>query len=146
MKSSGKKTRHKLQLSEDTGVLFLGLASPEPDYKVSLTLNSLLRTRFRGNSSITVNQGTDMECSFSRFSSGTEYNDSTFELVSIRNGTCILDKKLAGLDYLLIVRGDNLPSFKETFIPIIRETGEFTAVFVLDDFILAADSILIQIA
>ncbi|MEZ4999339.1 MAG: hypothetical protein R2744_01350 [Bacteroidales bacterium] len=146
MKSSGKKTRHKLQLSEDTGILFLGLATPEPDYKVSLALNSILKTRFKGNRSITVNHGTDLECSFSRFSSRTEYNDSSFELVSVRNGACILDKKLAGLDYLLIVRGDDMPSFKETIIPGIREAGEFTAVFVLDDFISAADSILIQIA
>lgn len=146
MKSSGKKTRHKLQLTEDTGILLLGLSTPEPDYRVSLVLNSILKISFRGNKNITINKGTDLECSFSRFSSATEYNDSTFELVSIRNGACLLDKKLAGLDYLLIVRGDDLLSFKEAIVPRIREAGEITAVFVLDDFISAADSILIQIA
>lgn len=146
MKSSGKKTRHKLKVTADAGMLFLGLSSPEADYKISIILNSVLNTRFKSNNPLVINTGNESDCSFSRFSSTSEYNDSSFELISNRSGICVIDKKLAGLDYLLIIKGSEIPDNRDELISLIRGINELTAVFVLDDNILLADTILQQIA
>lgn len=145
MKSTGKKIKHKLQVSHDTEILFLGLVTPDPDYKTSLLLNSALGTRFQSRQPLIITSSDNTECNFSRFSSVSEFNDSSFELVRNRNGKCIIDKKLSGLDYLLLIRGSEIPGNREDIISRIRATRDITAVFVLDENISLADNILQQI-
>jgi hypothetical protein len=145
MKLSGKKTRHKLQVSDETNLIFLGLVTPEPDYKISLILNNTIQTRFKSSESINIVRDDNIDCSFSRFTSKSEINDLNFELISNRSGACIIDKKLNGLDYLLIVRGHNSSLTKDDLINLIRENGAITGVFDLDKKKSIADNILLQI-
>jgi len=145
MKLSGKKIRHKLLESDNPAILFLGLVTPEPDYKTSLLLNSALGTRFHSKPSLVRAAAENPECSFSRFSSGSEYNDTSYELVRNRNKKCVIDKKFSSLDYLLIIKGDEIADTRDYLVTRIRGIREISAVFVLDDNIAIAYSILQQI-
>jgi len=145
MKSPGKKIKHKLQVSDDPVLIFLGLVTPEPDYKTSLLLNNALGTRFRSRQPLNRPVGEGELCSFSRFSSGLQFNDTTFELIQNRSNNCIIDKKFSGLDYLLIIKGSDLENARDEVVSRIRDIVEITAVFLLDDNIPVANSILQQI-
>jgi hypothetical protein len=145
MKSPGKKIKHKLKVSDEPGILFLGLVTPEPDYKTSLLLNSVLGTRFQSKSPFVKPAGEEDSCTFSRFSSGARFNDTAYELVANRNKNCIIDKKFTGIDYLLIIKGSEVNDQRNELISRIRSVGEITAVFPLDDDIAFADNIIQQL-
>jgi len=146
MKSSGRKIKHKLLVTNDPVILFLGLVTPEPDYKTSLLLNNALGTQFKSTSPIVITVADDRTCSFSRFSSGARFNDTSFELVTNRNKDCIVDRKFTGLDYLMIIKGSEIADTRDEIVTRIRAITEITAVFVLDDNITIADGILQQIS
>lgn len=145
MKLSGKITRHKLKVSSDTGILFLGLVTPEPDYKISLLLNSLINSNFKSNDPYVTGEGDNTACRFSRFSSESEINDLKLDLICNRSGSCVIDKKLLGIDYIFIIRGLEGPETQDEIIKILRENRTITAVFNLEKNISIAENILLQI-
>jgi hypothetical protein len=145
MKQAGKKKRHLLRLDNDPDIVMIGLVTPDADYKTSLLLNSSLNLNFRSTHPIERETDSGEKLQFSTFKSTSELNDNTFVLVSNKNSNSHLSKKLAGIDYLLILKGDDILNIRDQMISGLRKCREISGLFILDD-LSVAETILLQIA
>lgn len=145
MKQTGKKKRHLLRLDSDPEIVMIGLVTTDADYKTSLLLNSSLDLNFKSTLPVVRENETGEKLQFSSFKSTSELNDNTFVLVSNKNGNSHLSKKLAGIDYLLVLRGDDILNISDQMISRLRKCREISGLFMLDD-LSVAETILLQIA
>lgn len=121
----------------------IGIVTPEADYKTSLLLNANLKINFKSVPPVICDNETGEERSFSSFKSTSELNDNLFVLVSNKRGNSLLSKKHAGIDYLLVIRGNDILSTSTQLIARLRRCREFTGLFILDD-LSVAETILLQ--
>jgi hypothetical protein len=145
MKQSGKKKRHLLRLDSDPEIVMIGLVTPDADYKTSLLLNSILNLNFRSTLPVVRENESGEQLHFSTFKSTSELNDNTFVLVSNKKENSHLSKKLAGIDYLLVLKGDDILNIRDLIISNLRKCREISGLFILDD-LSVAETILLQIA
>jgi hypothetical protein len=145
MKQTGKKKRHLLRLDSDPEIVMIGLVTPDADYKTSLLLNSSLNLNFISTLPVIRENESGDQLQFSTFKSTSELNDNTFVLVSNKNGNSHLTKKLAGIDYLLVLKGDDILNIRDQVISSLRKCREISGLFILDD-LSVAETILLQIA
>lgn len=131
MKSSARKIRHKLSAGNDDSDRYIGIVSAEADYRVSLIMNRELGLKLK-NSSPVVKSTDKKETQFSRFTSVSDYSDTSYDLISNNSGREKLFGKLPALDYVLIIKGVTDNDARDKLIEKIRNIGEITAVFVLD--------------
>ncbi|HDZ41267.1 MAG TPA: IPExxxVDY family protein [Bacteroidetes bacterium] len=131
MKTPQKKIRHKLSVKDHDSDLYLGLASAEADYRVSLLLNKELRLNFKSSTPVTkaLNK---RESSFSRFTSESGYSETSYELISNDSGNDKLIPRIPSIDYILRIKGLNPALSTDKIISQIRQIKEITGVFKLD--------------
>jgi len=132
MKSLPKVTRLQLKVDQDDEHILLGIVSAEPDYKLSLSLNRLLRLSLKNTAPLKVQGEKANEITFSRFSDLSAAPDTSYILISNRSGNNFLLKKLKNIDYLLSVRDPDIISSIENLSSKLREIDSVTAVFNID--------------
>jgi len=131
MKAPQKKTRHKLKVEADDPDHYLGLASAEADYRISLILNKELGLNLRSKTPV-IKFIDDKEISFPRFTSSSKYNETIYDLISNESEKEKLFPRIPSIDFILRIR--NLPSTEaiENVISRLRQIREITGVFPLE--------------
>ena len=129
MKDTRKVTRVKLQIDQVNDFLLFGLVSSEPDYKLSLTLNSKFSISLKNSQPVKLPADDGSELIFSRFSDTSGTPDRTFNLVSNRSGKNFLVKKLKNVDYILFVHDPDNEEELARMTTSLREIPAVTAVF-----------------
>jgi len=132
MKSLPKVTRLQLKVDQDDEHILLGIVSAEPDYKLTLSLNRILKLSLKNTAPLKVSGEKGNEITFSRFSDLSGAPDISFILISNRSGNNFLLKKLKNIDYLLSVRDPDIISSIENLSSKLREIDSVTAVFNID--------------
>lgn len=129
MRGSQKITRINLSVSEEDFPLALGIVTADPDYKISLKLNSKLNINLKNHAPVDFQDKEGNQLSFSRFCDDSKSIGSLIQLVSNRSLTNYLLKKLKNIDYLLLLY-DSGKDFDHTdIISRIREIDTITGVF-----------------
>jgi hypothetical protein len=129
MKSIQKVTRVKLDLDLNNDLIMVGLVSPEPDYKLSLSINRKFGISLKNLSPLKIEDGTGSELSFSRFSDTSGSPDIIFNLISNRNGKQFLIKKLKNIDYIFQVQDSENENKINQITAGLREIESVNAVF-----------------
>ena len=142
MKSSGRKSLHKLVIDDKFDHQFFGIVSHEPDYKTSLELNKRLNISLKNDEPARV--GDDMKLIFSRFTANSKYSDLSYQLVSNKSDSSTLSKTFPALDYLFVICGSLNSEIVEDAQRKIRDINEVTAVFLLDKEQLSDEYVLLQ--
>ena len=132
MKNSQKITRIHLSLNDQDIPVFLGLVSPDPDYKLSLRLNNKLNISLKNIDPVTIQDEEGKFFQFSKFSDSRLAPDLIFQLISNRMGKNYLLKKLTNIDYLLLIHDSEKNIRPENIISQIREIESITGVFNID--------------
>jgi len=132
MKSLPKVTRLQLKVDQDDEHILLGIVSPEPDYKLSLSLNRRLKLSLKNSAPLKVSDDKGNDLTFSRFSDASGAPDISFNLISNRSGNNFLLKKLKNIDYLLSVRDPDIAGKINNITASLREIDSVTAVFNID--------------
>jgi hypothetical protein len=132
MKNLQKITRIRLSSNDQDLPVVIGLVSPDPDYKLSLKLNTKLNISLKNSDPVTIHDEEGKTYSFSKFSDSLFVPDSFFQLISNRTGKNFLLKKLINIDYLFLIH-DPLKtiSLEQTMLEI-REIESITGVFNID--------------
>ena len=123
-------TRHTIGSGEKHPFHFLGVVSSEPDYRLSVMINRHLAMDLRKRSEeITVATPAGTQ-SFSSFTP----DNLRFALVSNRNGSNVLLRKLKNIDFFVIPAGGGKDDRKDAEIlaASLREIPEITAVFIFN--------------
>jgi phosphopantothenoylcysteine synthetase/decarboxylase len=130
MKSSGKKSLHKLVIDDEFDHQFFGIVSSEADYKVCLEINNKLGISLANSEPASRDENKDFP--FARYMAKSRYNDLSYQLVSNKSGPAVLSKNYPSLDYLFLICGSLNDKVVEEAQKKIRETKETTAVFLLE--------------
>jgi hypothetical protein len=132
MKNLQKVTRVHLPASDQDLPAVIGLVSPDPDYKLSLKLNTKLNISLKNSDPVTIQDEEDKTYLFSKFSDSSSVPDLFFQLISNRTGKNFLLKKLINIDYLLLIHDPLRTISLEQTILEIREIESITGVFNID--------------
>ncbi|MFN8240644.1 MAG: IPExxxVDY family protein [Bacteroidales bacterium] len=132
MKNKPKITRVQLQVSGEESYVLLGIASTEPDYKLSLLLNRILNLSLRNVNPVEIAFEDGRHLSFSRFTSHSEELESTCSLIANRTGNDFLIRKLNKIDYFLLIHSPEAETEAERITPDLRNIDCITAVFNLN--------------
>lgn len=131
MKIVKKITRIRLEDSSPCEYVFIGIVSAEPDYKLSLLLNTKFRISLKHSSPLRLADGS-AESSFSRFSTATSSSGPSYSLVANRCGKEYLIKKLRNVDYIFISHDHENKPDADRLASDLRSTDSITAVFKID--------------
>jgi len=131
MKAPPKKTRHKLSVNDHNSDQYLGLASAEADYKISIILNTELGLKFKSSTPVIITIDRK-ETKFTRFTSESKYSETVFELISNDSGREKLMSKIPSIDFILRIKGMDSKDTLEQIINKIRRIKEITWVFKID--------------
>ena len=132
MKGLTKVTRLQLKVDQDDEYVLIGIVSAEPDYKLSLSLNKILKLSLKSQSPLKVKGEKGHELTFSRFSDLSGSPDIMFNLITNRSGNNFLLKKLKNVDFLLGIRDPDISGLTEDISSKLREIDTITAVFTID--------------
>lgn len=132
MKPQAKKTKHILTDAGYNTVSYLGLVTPEADYKISLLLNQVLAIKLTSNEPVVPVTQTENKVRFSRFTSVSEFSDLGYQLISNKSNVKTFSKKYTNIDYILIISGSITKEIEKRTVSVLRGTKEITAVFVLE--------------
>jgi hypothetical protein len=132
MKGSRKITKIQLSVSEQDGPSVFGLVTPEPDYKLSLTLNKKLRISLRGSLPLETEGKKGIKFEFSKFSDLSSAPETIFHLVSNRAGKDYFLKELKNIDYILVLYDPGRSYSTERLTVALREIETITGVFNID--------------
>lgn len=113
-------------------VILLGIASSEPDYRLSLLLNKTLGTSLRNVSPVIKTSDTGTEQMFSKFSCTLVNPELVFDLISNRSGKDFLIRKFKNIDYIIQIYGFEDDYDATGMIRSLREIKNITGVFILD--------------
>lgn len=143
MKSTGKKSMHKLIIDDQSNHHFLGIATNEPDYKLSLRINEVLNISLKSDT--TVEPYPDADKQFARFTSRSGSDEPDYQLVKNHNGNNVLSKNYNPIDYIFLIslelQDDGVYKIREKILSI----PEVTAVFQLDNDKLNNEYLILQI-
>jgi hypothetical protein len=132
MKNLQKITRVHLPVSDQDLPVVIGLVSPDPDYKLSLKLNTKLNISLKNSDPVSIHDEKGKTYFFSKFSDSTSVPDSFFQLISNRSGKNFLLKKLINIDYLFLIHDPLKTISREQIILEIRVIESITGVFNID--------------
>jgi hypothetical protein len=144
MKSSGRKSLHKLIIDDKFDHQFFGIVTHEPDYKTSLELNKKLNISLKNDMPAIL--GDENEIAYSRFTAKSKYSDLSYQLVSNKSDSSSLSKNFPALDYLFVICGSLTDEIVEEAKLSIRDIKEVTAVFILDKEQLSDEYLILQIS
>jgi hypothetical protein len=125
-------TRVQLKIREEEKFLLFGIVSAEPDYKLSLHINSKFRISLKNISPIRITDYIGTELIYSMFSDISGSPDIMFTLVSNRFGKIFLLKKLKNVDFILKVKYPEPEYNIEQVTAKLREIDSVSAVFNID--------------
>jgi len=131
MKNIKKITRITLEENQPDDYIFMGLVSPEPDYKLSLLLNSKFRISLKHTQPVKI-YASDAGSIFSKFSTDTSHSGISFSLVSNRSEKEFLLKKLKNIDYIFISHDPEKELDLKRLSTDLRDIDSVTAVFRID--------------
>ncbi len=131
MKAPPKKTRHKLIVDDHDPDQYLGLASAEADYKISLILNMELGLNLKSSTPV-IKTIDNKETKFSKFTSESKYSKTVYELISNDSGREKLFSKIPSFDFILRIKDIDSERAIEQIINKIRKIKEITWVFRID--------------
>jgi hypothetical protein len=129
MSNSQKITRIRLSVNEQDLPMFLGIVTPDPDYKLSLKLNKKLTISLKNGDPVEIQDEHGNGFTFSRFADVSEADGRNFLLVSNRSEKNFLLKKLKNIDYLLIIHDASGSLKMEQIMLQVREIDSVTGVF-----------------
>ena len=129
MRSTPKITRVQLKVNQNIEPVIVGIVSPEPDYKLSLTLNKRLKVSLKHSKPLIIPGLKNNEILFSRFSDNSSPHGMTIDLISNHNEKETLIKKLKNIDFFFRIHyAENLSDTSE-MITEIKKIESVTAVF-----------------
>jgi hypothetical protein len=131
MKSIRKITRVKLNINEEDKFHLLAIVSTDPDYKLSLSINSKLKISLKNISPVNIISDEGSELTFSRFSDMKRVSGIVYTLFSNRYGKHFLLKKLKNVDFIFKVQDPENRSI-ELLTNNLREIESVNAVFKID--------------
>jgi len=131
MKNRTKITRVQLDIDSNEDYSLIGIVSAEPDYKLSLTLNRILRLSLKNSKPIEIKGESGDELHFSRFSDNTGKSGYMLNLISNKSGRSLLLKKLNKIDYLLQIHSYGKEFSPNDLIMLLRNIDTITGVFAL---------------
>ncbi len=132
MKSSQRITRLHLNDNKNDEFLLIGIVSAEPDYKLSLAINSKFRINLKNSEPVSIRKEEKNNLSFSRFSDSSKAHELIYTLISNRAGKDFLLKKLKNVDYLFVIHDmENEKSYEEV-ASSLREIECISAIFNID--------------
>jgi hypothetical protein len=128
MSPAKRITRHTIKTDETPPFLFLGIASSEPDYRLSVMLNRHLGIDLRKDPEEINAESSGETQSYSVFTT----TPATLSLISNRSAGVTLLKKLKNIDFLLLIHGVPDRKQAEILTAAVRNIPEVTAVFLFD--------------
>lgn len=131
MKTTQKITRVQLKLNQTIESALFGIVSSEPDYKLSLALNSKLKISLQNVPPVILTSENGNELIFSRFSDSKTSHYLSYDLISNRQGKNFLLRKLKNVDYIFQAHNSDTELNIEKLISALRSTECVTAVFSL---------------
>jgi len=129
MKVTPKIKRVKLKVSNAPESALFGIASAEPDYKLSLTLNRKLGISLRNAAPVILHAEPDSELIFSRFTDSSASTGFIYDLVSNRSGKYFFMKKLKKIDFIFQIHNIDNESDINQILPLLRDIDCVTGVF-----------------
>ena len=128
MKSPQKITRIRLSVNDQDDPIVFGIVTPDPDYKLSLKLNTKLHISLKGSAPVHIREKDDKDLVFSKFTDDKAGPDLIFHLFSNRSGNSFLIRSLKNVDYILLIL-DLGKNSNIDYIGTLREIDTVTAVF-----------------
>ena len=132
MKSFQKITRVQLEINHEEKFSLFAIVSAEPDYKLSLSINSALSISLKNISPLKITDDKGSELTFSRFFYVTGPPEIIFTLVSNRSGKHFFLKKLKNVDYILKISYSEDENNTDRLITRLRGVENVNAVFNID--------------
>jgi hypothetical protein len=130
MKNARKITRLQLENDLPENMYFFGLVCSEPDYKLSLALNPILKISLKAASPVLPAGDSDSDPHFSRFSYTGQ--SVVFTLISNRSEKEFLLKKLRNIDFILMIEDHEDQTDPAALLSNLRRTEAVTAAFLID--------------
>ena len=128
VKENDKITRHTIFSAEPAEFLFLGIVTPEPDYRLSVMLNRQLGISLQHNNNDIITGSGDNAAHFSVFTT----SPAILSLISNRTPGSFLIRKLKTIDYFLVINGVPDRTKADNLAALIRKNPDITAVFVFN--------------
>lgn len=132
MRSNPKITRVQLKVNQNNESVLIGLVSAEPDYKLSLTLNRILKISLKNSVPVVLTDGSGSEVTFSRFSDNNSAHGPSFDLIANRTEKSCLIKKLKNIDYFFRIHNPENKTAADRILNSLRKTETVTAVLNID--------------
>jgi hypothetical protein len=132
MKSRQKITRVQLETGTSSDFTLFGLVSAEPDYKLSLSINKVLKISLRNDNPVIITGEKKQSLHFSRFSFNSGKHEISYHLISNKSGKDFLLSKLKKIDYLFQVISTDSEPDGSLFTAPLRSIDSITAVFPFD--------------
>jgi hypothetical protein len=130
MKNARKITKLQLENDLPENMYFYGLVCSEPDYKLSLALNSILKISLKAVPPVLPSGENDSDPHFSRFS--YTGHSVVFTLISNRSEKEFLLKKFRNIDYLLMIEDHEDQIDAAVLLSDLRKTAPVTAIFLIE--------------
>jgi hypothetical protein len=127
-----KVTRVHLHDGKDEDYFFFGIVSAEADYRLSLAINRKLKIKLKLDNALNLYESAKTENLFTKYTYASSAGESTFSLISNRNGKEVLLKKLGKIDYLLVAYSPGGEYNNEEIALSLRNLEAVTAVFILE--------------
>ncbi|MCU0455030.1 MAG: IPExxxVDY family protein [Bacteroidales bacterium] len=133
MAGAPKIKRLQLEVNQESQTVLAGIASAEPDYKLSLLINKKLKISLKSSSPLVIRDERGNEAHFSRFIDRTaEHSGHSYELICNRSEKKILLGKLRNIDYIFMINNIINNTETENVLTGLRETESVTGVFSID--------------
>ena len=129
MKNIQRITRIQLKINKKDEFILFGIVSPEPDYKLSLSLNKKFRISLKNIIPVKIINDNGYELAFSRFSDFSKSPDLVFNLFSNRSGKSFLLNKLKNIDYIFLVQDPENEYNTDQITASLRDIESVNAVF-----------------
>lgn len=125
--------RLQLDINQESDTFLAGIASAEPDYKLSLLINKNLKIALKSSSPLVIRDEKGNEVQFSRFlDKSAKHGSQTYELISNRSEKRILIGKLKNIDYFFLINNAINKTEADNVLTGLRETESVTGVFSID--------------
>jgi hypothetical protein len=131
MKSRQKITRVQLETGSNGFSLF-GIVSAEPDYRLSLSINRVLKISLKNDNPVVITSEKKPGLLFSRFSDNSGKYEVSYHLIANKSGKDFLINKLKKIDYLFQVCSADNESDASLIAAPLRSIDTITAVFLFD--------------
>jgi len=132
MKSPQKVKRIKLTVNDQEEPVVVLLVTPDPDYKLTLKINSALNIALKGSDPVHLSGPGKPELVFSRFTDNKGSPELIFHLISNKSENNCLLKKFKNIDYIFVLHDLEKSMNLNKISGKLRKIDSVTAVFNVD--------------